>query len=186
MKKLILSIAFILFITANTNAQHCVFDGSNIVLLKLVNKNGKPWPVTGSNIKIVQDIFNEDYHKDTTGICCTIEKTLQFDSCKKVLLQTDNSIWNNYASKRKDLQKLSTIPNCYALILFDSEIECLFDKCNTDGFVIAKYIFGKNRQTYSIKITRKDIFPLCESFTASKNIKPITVSLKLKLYFEGH
>jgi hypothetical protein len=186
MKKVILSFFFINILITNVAAQHCIFDGSNIVLIQLANQNGKPWQITGSNIKIIQNIFNEDYHRDTTGICCIIEKSLIFDSCKKVLLQTENNVWNSYATKRKDLIALSKHPNCYALLLYDTEIECLFDKCNTDGFVIAKYVFGKNRQTYSIKIPRKDIFPLCESFPASKKIKPITVTLKWKKNFEGH
>jgi hypothetical protein len=55
----------------------------------------------------------------------TLSKT--FKNCADVLLHTNDDIWNSYAKKYTGL-KLFKKQECYAIILYNEELDCLLGK----------------------------------------------------------
>jgi hypothetical protein len=166
MKVQILLLLYILTNSFTTNGQHCKFDGSNVFVIKFVNAKGQPKSIVGYTaiLKMADD---------TSKTRCKNYSSKQFDTCKKVLLHTEDKIWNSYAQKYSSL-KLFKIKECYAIILSDDELTCLLS--NSGTFQIA--VQHKSKVS-SIAFTpsKKEVYPLCTSYGNWADIKPFVIKL---------
>jgi hypothetical protein len=168
-----------------TQAQHCKFDGQNVLVIKLENQKGEPKTMGGYSIKIIRAFTNNIFFEDTVNGCCKLKRELTFDTCSKVLLNTDDAIWNSYATVYKNLP-LFKYKGCYAIILSDDEIKCLMDKCVDEKKLYLQYTYKKHATKRFVYPTLKNIYPLCSSFGKWASIKPVIIKLPNKEVFYGH
>jgi hypothetical protein len=175
MKTIILLLSIILILPAYTNAQHCKFDGQNVMVIKIENTNGKPKSLAGFGAKLKNV-------NDSATVLCESYSTKWFDTCKNILLNTEDKIWNSYAQKYSSL-KLFKIKECYAIILSDAELACLLGANN--AFQIAfKHRFRERSIIFTA--TKKDVYPLCSSYGEWADIKPFVIKLPDIKKFDGH
>jgi hypothetical protein len=181
--KIILIILILSF--NNVKAQHCKFDGLNVLVIQLENKKGESKTMDGYSFKIIRTFTNDIFFEDTLNGCCKIERELTFDSCSKVMLNTEDTIWSKYANAYKNLQ-LFKLKGCYAILLSDEEIKCLMDKCVDEKKLYLQYTYKKNATKRFVYPTVKNIYPLCSNLGKWSNIKPIIIKLPNKEVFYGH
>jgi hypothetical protein len=182
--KIILLLKIVLLISiVQLKAQHCKFDGLSILVIKLVDKKGKTKSISDYSILIKGgDKFKND---EDTIACCSLSSSLIFDSLSKVLLNTDDKVWNSYAKKYEGLP-LFKYKNCYAVILTDAQLECLTGNCNTNKNIFVQYTHKRFKTVRYSYPAKKDVYPLCSSHGKWQNIKPVIILLPSKEVFYGH
>ncbi len=164
-------------------AQHCPYDGSHIIALKLVDKNGKPLKTT-KTIFYLQEMDNKlvDSCTSAAGVI------------KKQFLTTSNYIkdcnerWdiNGYNKELIDrLTKANVFTNSNMFVyLNQGEHTCtLTEKSET---VYTNYIYTKrkfvinytvNKKVVSVKVPAAAIYSLCTSSEDLQNFKPVVIKL---------
>ena len=171
--KILFHLLFLISPNINTKAQHCIFDGANILVIQLVTEQGKP--ITGTDYILKLNKPERQKNIDSTSLCNRNwnENMQPFDS---VLFNTKNKIWNRYASDYKELP-LFQLKGCYAIVLSNYVIDCLVgDSKNKKELSIIHYNKRDNHLHFK-KISRENIFPLCSAFGRWENIRPYKLVL---------
>jgi hypothetical protein len=163
-----------LFFVRVPNTQHCKFDSFHVVVIKIENTKGKPKSLAGFGIQLKNT-------NDSVTTLCESYSNKGFDTCKNVLLHTDDKIWNSYAQKYSSL-KLFKTKECYAIVLSNAELSCLLGTSNTFKIAI-KHRFKERSIIFTA--TKKDVYPLCTSYGKWADIKPLVVTLPDIKKFDG-
>jgi len=175
MKKLSLIFSLALFGFAfsvgNVKAQHCPFDGSRMIVVKLTNSKNNP--VTDAFDKLtLQEIDNEQADS------CTYSEGL----VSKTFSRAMNEFLDLYGIKNsvEILQKYCAdcsflTDGFYAVKLNQAENSCMIKK---DGDFIYKQrtfevIYENGETKKSVKVTDNDIYSLCSGNGKWSRIAPI-------------
>ncbi len=176
-------IVFASFIFNATIAQHCPFDGSYLIAIKVVNKQGKMVKTTSTNFYL-QEVDNKvaDSCSSAAGLI------------KKQLITTANYIkdcnerWDRNGYNKELINRLTkanvfTTSNMF-VSLNQSERTCtLIGKSET---VYTNYIYLKrkfvipytlNKKRVSVKVPKTAIYSLCKGSNELENFKPLVIKL---------
>ena len=171
-----MKILLLLFLCNSAYAQHCVFDGSYAVVVKLVTKSGKPRGLGSYTITLNEKIF------DNADTCCIVNAT--FDSSKKVLLYTDRDAWNLSSKHFKDAPMFKD--GTYAVKLYNADVKCLFNECNTEQKIRITYTYKRYKIKRYAYISRDDVYGLCKASGNWYRIKPVVITVPDEEQFYGH
>jgi hypothetical protein len=171
--KIIASFLFLLITNPiNQVKQHCIFDGSNILVIQLVTEQGKP--ITGTDYILKINKPEGQKNIDSTSLC-NRNWNVNMQPFDSVLFNTNNKIWNRYASNYKELP-LFQLKGCYAIELSNYVLDCLVGDSKNELSIT--HYNKKDNHLHFEKISRGDIFPLCSAFGKWENIKPYKLVLK--------
>ncbi len=164
-------------------AQHCPYDGSHLIAIKLVDKNGKMIKSTNSTFYL-QEVDNK------LADSCTSAAGL----IKKQLLTTKNFIkycnekWDRNGYNKELIDRLTkanvfTTSNMFVNINQGEHICTLIGKSET---VYTNYIYLKrkfvinytvNKKNISVKVPAAAIYSLCTRSKNLQNFKPVIIKL---------
>jgi hypothetical protein len=165
-------------------AQHCPFDGSYLIAIKVVNKQGKMVKKTTTNFYL-QEVDNKLADSCTSYPGIIAKQALTTKSYIKNCIERWNI--NGYG---KDLIDRLTNTNVFTtsnlfVSLNQSEHTCtLIGKSET---VYTNYIYLKrkfvitytlNKKSVSVKVPKTAIYSLCKGSNDLENFKPIVIKLK--------
>lgn len=176
-------IVFSFFIFNSAFAQHCPFDGSYLIAIKVVNKQGKMVKTASTNFYL-QEVDNKlaDSCSSAAGIV------------RKEVLTTENYIkdcterWDRNGYNKELIDRLTkanvfTTSNMF-VSLNQSEHTCtLIGKSET---VYTNYIYLKrkfvitytlNKKRVSVKVPKTAIYSLCKGSNELENFKPLVIKL---------
>jgi hypothetical protein len=177
MQKTKLFIFFVLIVFTNATAQHCKFDAMHVLVIQLVNAKGKP-RTKGAFRFFIKNINDKPIQDDAANFCA-INWVKHFDTCANVLLKTDDAVWNSYAKRFTGLAIFKT-KECYAVILTDAELKCLFGEKEENNKIAISRKYKKFERIGYYYVTKKNIYPLCSSYGDWKNIKPFKITVSDK------
>lgn len=177
MKKFLLAgICFLLGIIARVNAQHCPFDGSHVVVIKVVDKKGRPY----KKLPVKFELVEQD---NPLADSCTYSK----GQLMKSFAQSSTVIMNAYSggwqSRAKKFSNCTLFGNgCYTVLLNQAENQCMI---NHDGdfryeqrkFTI-RYRLPKSKKTTEIIVAQENIYSLCTGNGSWCRIEPVTIVFK--------
>lgn len=173
MKKASLLILLILFIQTWALAQHCPFDGSAIVVIKLMHSDGTP--VTNLSARpclIETDNPFADSCKYAEGLL-----SLPFDIPQKNLVEKYSGSWQ-YRASQYIKNCVFNQPGHYVVVLNQAQKQCMLERGND-------YKYG--RRSFEIRLTsekgnipalqvpEESIYSLCTSAGNWTRIMPIEI-----------
>jgi hypothetical protein len=171
----LLGICFFWCISLPANAQHCPFDGSYVVVIKVVDKKGNP-------VKKCPVKFKLSELENPQADSCTYAK----GKLNKVFAQSSSVVFNAFTggweSSAKKFSSCSLFAEgCYAVLLNQAENQCMV-KAGGDfryekrKFVI-RYVLPKSKKEKIITSMQEHIYSLCTSNGNWCRIKPIKIIL---------
>lgn len=172
--RLLIFVITILF-SINTYAQHCPWDGGNLIAVKLVNKKGQPINLTKDTVYLVE-IENPD-----ASLCTYAEGLLKrpfFNTTE--FFTTGNRYGNNYGEPlKKRLKEMGVIDKSNLLVnLNQAEESCMIKKGSDFSYKKRKFVivYESGKQKVRVSVPPEAIRSLCTN--ASKdyvNFAPIVL-----------
>jgi len=156
-------------------AQHCPFDGSAMIVIKVTDKNGKPVTDLKSSI-ILSEIDNP-----RADSCTYAEGRLSvpFKEPKQSLIEKYNNTWKSWATRySSDCSFME--PGHYAVVLNQAQAHCMLK--NETWFTYVERNFEiRLQKAGSIKtlanVSRENIYSLCTSAGKWSRIAAIEIKL---------
>ena len=167
--KIVIALIIFGFLPSFGSAQHCPFDGANLIVVRVTDKKGKPI----KNAKIsLREIDNSDSES------CSFTKGLVNKPFKPVRIVLDNlykssNIANQYC---EDCNFLGA--GFYAVSLNMSEARCMIKA--ESGYKSVKRKFKISYGKQKILVDESDIHPLCLNAGKWSRIVPIKLSYQFK------
>ena len=172
MSKISLFIFIILLSTCKAIAQHCPFDGSSMIVIKLIDKKGKP-------ISSLKDtIILAEIHNPKADSCSYAKGLLSipFEDLNNALINKYDNAWVSWAKKYS--------ANCsfmkaghFAVVLNQAQESCMIE----NGYSYQKRIFEIRikigDKTTVVNVPEEEIYHLCTNNGPWTRIKPIEVVL---------
>jgi hypothetical protein len=150
--------------------QHCKFDNSYTVLLKLISE--KKHKIDIKNYRITLQSNTESF-KEIKDTC--FQNSFLFDDIKTVLRQRNDKIWNLYVKKQGNLKIFKN--NYLAILFYKSAIECLLNQSISKNELLVICRNVKTNETVKTVISKDQIFNLCSQFGSWDRIKPIIIAV---------
>lgn len=175
MKKSLLFLLVLFFFGIALSAQHCPFDGSAMIVIKVIDKNGHPVTDLKSTI-LLCEIDNP--HADS----CTYAEgrlSVPFREPQKSLIEKYNNSWKSWATHySSDCSFMQ--PGHYAVVLNQAQAHCMLKNETWFSFVERNFEIGLQK-TDSLKVlanvSRENIYKLCTS--AGKWSRIVAIEIKL-------
>lgn len=166
MKKIIfVSIIVSYFFTSKTQAQHCPFDGTSIVILKVKNGQNK------TDFKLVE-INNPKADSCSYGKGLLVLPFQPIDS-----FYSDND-WVQAYEERYKMAQLSSKGQFYVSFSM-AMVDCMLARDNDFEYLKRQFILTfkdlKTGKLGQIKVSKKSIYSLCISYGSWDRIKPILI-----------
>jgi hypothetical protein len=157
-------------------AQHCPFDGSNMVVLKLINTKGKPLPTHDKEIIL----YEKENPKADSCTYAQGQLAITFGNLNKALIHKYENSWVTWAkrmTKGCDFMK----PGHIAVVLNMAQSTCMVN--NHNQYVYYKRAFEiavkKNGATIkTIPVDESKLYNLCTSAGSWHRITPIDVVIE--------
>jgi hypothetical protein len=171
----LLSICFFWCIGSPVNAQHCPFDGSYVVVIKVVDKKGNPVKKCPVKFELVE---LENPKADS----CTYAKGL----LNKIFAQSSAVIFNAYTgsweARAKKFSNCSLFgEGCYAVLLNQAENQCMLKNGGDFSYekrkFMIRYVLPKSKKEKIITTTQAHIYSLCTTGGSWCRIMPIKIVL---------
>ncbi|HMX76890.1 MAG TPA: hypothetical protein PK492_00935 [Chitinophagaceae bacterium] len=175
MKKFLLCLLISIY-TTTSFAQHCPFDGSHLIVIKLVDKNGNVIATPKDTIYLVE-VGNPiaDSCKFNEGLL-----RLKFGSMNDKLINRHDGAWVSWAEERvKDCSFMQ--PGHLAVVLGQAGYNCMIPVNNDYRYVKRKFeIRLKRNQEEKILTTvaDEDIYSLCTGSGSWTRIKPLELKIE--------
>jgi hypothetical protein len=169
----VLPFIFIVLLSAyKVSIQHCPFDGSSIVIIKLVDKKGK----VISSLKDSVILAERDNPKADSCSYANGLLSIPFEDLNKALIMKYENGWISWA-KKYSVNCSFMKPGHFAVVLGQAQEICMID--NGSGYRYQKRIFEiwvKNGdKTTTVNLPEEKIYQLCTNFGPWTRIQPIEI-----------
>lgn len=177
MKYLFLTGMLLLSFCMHTIAQHCPFDGSYMVLIKLTNNKEKPIA------KLKDSIFLKEINNPNPEKCSFADEILNipFGTIQNSLFNKYEGSWQSW-SKRLSKECAFIKKGYYAVVLNQSQHNCMIAQKNSNDYEYEQRVFeillkkgGKEKSLATV--TNKEMYSLCTSSGSWKRINAIELVL---------
>ena len=175
MKKPFTLFAIICFFGNAISAQHCPFDGSAMIVIKVSDKNGKPITDLKSGI-VLYEIDN------SRADSCTYAQgrlSVLFREPKESLIEKYNNTWKSWATRYSgDCSFME--PGHYAVVLNQAQAHCMLK--NETWFTYVERSFEIRLQKADsmkplVSVSRENIYSLCTSAGKWSRIAALEIRL---------
>lgn len=175
MKKIIL-LSFLFCIGLISSAQHCPFDGSTVIVIKVVDKKGRPVTKLKQPFQLVEvDNPEADSCSFSAGL---FQK--DFLPSKKGIMNRYPGSWETWSQRFKDCSLFGS--GCYALVLSMAEDKCMISQGNDYRYRLRNYMIRyttrKNKTVQEIPVTEGNRYSLCTGAGSWCRIKPVTIVIE--------
>lgn len=175
MKKIIFA-GFFACIALFATAQHCPFDGSTVIVIKVVDKKGKPVTKLKKPFQLVE-IDNP------VADSCSFSKGLlglNFTEAKKAVMDRHNGSWKSWAETYKDCPMFK--PGCYAVVLSMDQSDCMIRQGNDYRYRERKFEIQCDGKRLKAKlrtpIPPQRFYSLCTDGGSWCRIKPMEIVME--------
>ena len=156
-------------------AQHCPFDGSSMIVIKVTDKNGKPVTDLKSSV-LLYEIDNP-----RADSCTYAEGRLSvpFKEPKQSLIEKYNNTWKSWATRYSSNCSFME-PGHYAVVLNQAQAHCMLK--NETWFTYVEQSFEiRLQKADTIKtlanVSRENIYSLCTSAGKWSRIAALEIRL---------
>lgn len=175
MKKIIIAGLFAC-ITLIVNAQHCPFDGSTVIVIKVVDKKGKPVTKLNKPFRLVE-IDNP------IADSCSFSKGLlekNFAKSDSAIMNRYSGSWKSWSQKYKDCPLFK--PGCYAIVLSMDQSDCMIKQGNDYRYRERKFEIQYEGKRLKAKlrtpIPAERYYSLCTDGGSWCRIKPMEIVME--------
>jgi hypothetical protein len=166
MNKIIVVIACCsLFLVLKIQAQHCPFDGSSIVIIKVLNK------------KNTTDFILKEVDNPRADSCTYAEGLVEIPFKSMDSLYAENH-WVKHYEKRYKMQRIKSKGNLYVKLGMASS-DCMLKYGNNFRYVKRQFVLTyrekKTGKTQQIKIPESKIFKMCTTAGSWSRFEPIEI-----------
>lgn len=172
MKSLLLILSWLILLPLQTFAQHCPFDGGNMIAVYVTDKNAKPISGASKYLKLVE------INNPVADSCTYAQGLLQknFLPTKEYLQEHYKNYWTHWIEPNyKDWELYNA--GFYALTLNQAEESCMIK--NNNDFKYRKREFEityqKDGSKQTIKVPEDRIYSLCTDAGKWTRIVPIEI-----------
>lgn len=157
-------------------AQHCPFDGSAIVVIKLTDADGKPVTDLSSRPCLIET--GNPYPDSCTYATGLL--SLPFDIPQKNLVEKFEGSWHNRAT----LYLKSCVfnqPGYYVVVLTQAQRHCMIksgNDFNYDQRLFEIRMSNEKGKEQALQVSEKSIYSLCTGSGSWTRIQPIEIMLK--------
>lgn len=175
MKKFFIFFAAIFFFGNVISAQHCPFDGSAMIVIKVTDKNGKP--VTDLKSSIL--LYEMDNPRADSCTYAAGRLSVPFKEPKQSLIEKYNNTWKSWATRySSDCSFME--PGHYAVVLNQAQAHCMLK--NETWFTYVERNFEiRLQKADSVKtlanVSRENIYSLCTSAGKWSRIAALEIKL---------
>lgn len=175
MKKAVLFFMAWCFCLNVISAQHCPFDGSAMIVIKIIDKNGNP--VT--DLKSAVLLYEID---NPLADSCTYAEgrlSVPFRETKQSLIEKYNNSWKSWATRySRDCSFME--PGHYAVVLNQAQAHCMLK--NETWFSYFKRNFEIRQQKADkmktlVRVSKENIYSLCTSAGKWSRITALEIRL---------
>lgn len=166
----------VLFLFGNTlSAQHCPFDGSAMIVIKVIDKNGRP--VT--DLKSTVLLYEIDNPRADSCTYAGGRLLVPFREPKQSLIEKYNNTWKSWATRySSDCSFMK--PGHYAVVLNQAQAHCMLK--NETSFTYVERNFEIRLQKADsmktlISVSRENIYSLCTNAGKWSRIVPLEIRL---------
>ena len=178
MKNLFLAVLIILGFSIYANAQHCPFDGSYMVLIKLTNNKEKPIA------KLKDSIFLKEINNPNPEKCSFADEQLKipFGTIKNSLFNKYEGSWQSW-SKRISKECSFLKKGYYAVVLNQAQNQCMMKQKNSNDYQYVQTVFEITIKQNGIEkklasVSNNDVYSLCTGSGSWQRINAIELALK--------
>jgi hypothetical protein len=163
-KRSIVNFIIVLFLATKSQAQHCPFDGTSIIMLK----------IEGDKQAISNIILQEVRHSNIDS-CRFANKFLD------VVFQPIDSLYaqNHWVAKREKYPKILSEKGDYYVTLNMAQVDCMIPKGNEYTYLkrhfMVSYHEVKTGKIIKVDVPNKRIYSLCTSHGEWDRIRAIKV-----------
>lgn len=154
-------------------AQHCPFDGATAIVIKVVNKKGKPVTSLKSPIQLVE-VDNPE--ADSCSFSGGLLKK-DFLPAKTGIMERYPGSWKSWSQRFKDCSLFST--GCYALVLSMDQSDCMIKEGNDYRYLDRKYVIrytsSNGKDIIEIPVMNDKRYSLCTGQGSWCRIEPIKI-----------
>lgn len=172
MKPIILCCLILCTVVA-TQAQHCPFDGSTVVVIKVVNKKGKPVTRLTKPFQLVE-VDNPEADS------CSFSQGLlnkNFAEARTAVMDRYPGSWKSWAEKYKDCPMFK--PGCYAIVLSMDQDDCMIKQGNDYRYRERKFEIRYDGKLLKAKLRKplpeQSRYSLCTDGGSWCRIKPMEI-----------
>lgn len=158
-------------------AQHCPFDGGEVIVVRLKDKTGKPVNDSSFRITLVEN------HNSYADSCTYASGLLQvaFTSIEKGWIERYANSWKNTATHLLKETDIKTEQGYRAVVLNQAQADCMIKNGNDFIYRERNYTIQVSRandilQTIAVQPDRK--YKLCTSAGKWSRIKPIAIIIE--------
>lgn len=175
MNKLYLAALLCLICIKQTAAQHCPFDGSSIVVIKLTDSTVNPITKTGTTIYLTEK-------PNALADSCTYatgQLNLAFGSPEINLIKKYTGTWEERAALYLT-ECIFNRPGYYVVVLNQAQRSCMVDRNNQFSYIKRQFeIRQKNGEGYVLltDVPADRIYSLCTSSGTWTRIQAIEIIL---------
>lgn len=156
-------------------AQHCPFDGSSIVVIKLTDSSGNPITKPGSAIFLTEK-------PNTLADSCTYatgQLNLAFGNPENNLIKKYEGTWEERASLYLTECSFNQ-PGYYVVVLNQAQRSCMVERNNQFSYIKRQFEIRQKKADGNVMLTdvpADHIYSLCTSSGSWTRIKPIDIIL---------
>jgi hypothetical protein len=176
MKKICLLVLALITIASGLSAQHCPFDGSAIVVIKLTDAAGKPVTDLSSRPCLIEtDNPFADSCKYAKGLL-----SLPFDSPQKNLVEKYEGSWK-YRAGLYLKNCVFNQPGFYVVVLNQAQKQCMLERGNDYKNGRRSFEIRLNSEKGNmpaLQVPEESIYSLCTGSGSWTRIEPIEIILK--------
>lgn len=157
-------------------AQHCPFDGSAIVVIKLTDADGKPVTDLSSRPCLIEtDNPFADSCKYAKGLL-----SLPFDSPQKNLVEKYEGSWKYRASLYLK-NCVFNQPGFYVVVLNQAQKQCMLERGNDYKYGRRSFeirLTSERGNIPAVQVPEESIYSLCTGSGSWTRIQPIEIMVK--------
>lgn len=177
-KNLFLAALLLLWFSIYANAQHCPFDGSHIVVIKLMNNRGKPISKLNGSVYL-KEINNANPQK-----CSYADKPLsiRFGTIQNSLYNKYEGSWQSWAKQQSEGCSFLGA-GYYAVVLNQAQNDCMILQENTNDYQYISREFEIVLKQNGIEkklapVSNHEVYSLCTGSGSWQRINAIELTLK--------
>lgn len=175
MKKSFFFFMVLCFCRNALSAQHCPFDGSAMIVIKVIDKNGHPI----TDLKSAILLYEIDNPRADSCTYAQGRLSVPFREPKQSLIEKYNNTWKSWATRYSgDCSFME--PGHYAVVLNQAQAHCMLK--NETWFTYVERNFEiRLQKADSLKVlasvSRENIYSLCTSAGKWSRIAPLEIKL---------
>ncbi len=172
-QKLVFSF-LVLFPAILLQAQHCPFDGSAVVVVKMVDKSGNPVSMPKDSVYL----YETDNPRPDSCTYASRILIIRFEDMTQSLLNKYDGSWVSWAKDRaKECDFMQA--GHYAVVLNQAETDCMIKRQSDYDYSKRKFEIRqkkKGKWVVLAQVQEESIYDLCTGAGPWKRIKPLLVT----------